>query len=404
MIVSYDQQSNAKSSLYLKFDFGGVFQEGTVINSAFVDLYQSGSSGANAIPLTLHQITSDWSSDITWNTKPQIGEPYATVNTDNGKQTRSWDITPLMRNWYSRASRNYGIYITADGPQAVSFSRSFDSLDTNSVFQPVLRVDYTPPQQQNQPAAGGFALPSLKPIGNAPIVGGGIDLNILLISGVVAENVSQTGATVKWQTSHNATSWVFYGDAGDGSDRFDKQTGRDDSSANHTINLANLEPGKKYSYKVFSKDANNKQSYGPIKYFSTLTDGEGGGAMGNAGIVAESEDQAASDPISKVQEKIENKVAEYTIEKSLTEDNPANNLPASGSAELSESNLIPSGAVSKVAGFVGLSKLAGFLLIILGLMCLVGCLILYKLTKKAHHHIRKHFDSDYAKKVSKKKK
>jgi hypothetical protein len=126
--------------------------------------------------------------------------------------------------------------------------------------------------------------------------------------------------------------------------------------------------------------------------------------MGNAGIVAESEDQAASDPISKAREKIENKVAEYTIEKSLTEDNPANNLPASGSAELSESNLIPSGAVSKVAGFVGLSKLAGFLLIILGLMGLVGCLILYKLTKKAHHHIRKHFDSDYAKKVSKKKK
>lgn len=416
MLVFYDSQTGNKGGIYVKFDFGGVFPEGTVVNSAVIDLYQSAASGATPILLTAHLITSDWNSNVTWNTKPTIGQALGAESTNNTKAIRSWDITQTMRKWFDRSLRNYGIYITYDGPLGQSFSRTFDTLDTHSVFQPVLRVDYTPPQQNNaggranQPAVGGFGQPNFNPVINVDPIWD-VDLNIFLISNIKSENVTQTGATIKWTTNKNSTSWVFYGTAQDGSDRFDKQTGKDDATGNHTINLANLEPGIKYSYKVFSKDATGKQAFGSIKYFTTLAVGaEEDQAMGAAGNVPEEESlnenpvEENQNLISGVKDKIENKVAEYTIEKSLSEDNPANNLPASGSAEVSETNLNPTGAVSKFAGFVGLSQLAGILLIILALMTLTGAFILYKLTRKAHHHIRKHFDPDFAKTQSKKKK
>lgn len=387
MIAAYDLQNDNKGSIYVKFEFDGVIPRGSTINSAKVRLHQSQGSGLNLVTLTAHVITSNWNSNVTWNTKPTIGSAIAAVSTDNMQANRNWLITDTFKEWLSGARPNYGIYITSDRVLNQSFQRSFDTLE-HRINQPVLVVDYTPPAAQNSGAgnvpinvqnpAGGI---NIKPIATIGPVVINIPQGNLSVSGVKSENITETTAKISWKTNNNSTSWVVFGIATDG-DLFNVLSGQNDSVKDHIVSLSNLYPGRKYSYKVFSKDANNKVTFGPISYLTTAQKGE---------IVPEASPAPSSDsnPISSLQEKIENKVAEAVINKSLDSSNSAKGTPGIGSTAPEQTQLQSSGFVSLFAGMVGINKLAGILLIILGLMSLIGLALLYFIGKKAHHHIKK---------------
>ncbi len=408
MLAFYDSRGDNKGSIYIKFEFNGVIPRGSTINSAKVQLHQSQGSGLAIVTLTAHVITNNWNSDVTLNTKPTIGEAVAAVSTDNMQVNRNWLITDTFKEWLSGARPNYGLYITNDRAENQSYQRSFDTLE-NRINQPVLVVDYTPPAAQNQGGAGNpvnvqnpVGSINIKPIATiGPIV-----LNIpqgdLTISEIKSENITETSAKISWKTNRNSTSWVIFGIATQG-DLFNVLSGQSDSVKDHGVNLSNLYPNRKYSYKVFSKDANGKQTFGPISYFTTAQSGQ---------IVAEenpapssSPVSSDSNPISDLQEKIENKVAEAAINKSLNNSSSsANEAPGSGSATPQQTDLKGAGFVNLVSGMVGLNKLAGILLIVLGLMSLVGVLIVYILSKKVHHHVRMRVGKNYAKKFKNKKK
>lgn len=396
MLFISNNAFNQQDRILLKFDISAI-PANSVINSAKVELYQQGGEGLSPAQIDLARVTSDWDGSVTWNNRPAIAAPDTVINGDKAFGLRQWNMRDVIKSWVS-GSRNYGveIYYSDFAPRAV-MSRTYTSASTGNVARrPTLTVDYTPPAFN--PIGAGLPVfkPSFSPIQPIDVDFGGAPAN-LKIRDIKTENITQNGATIKWSTNKNSSTWVFYGNASDGSDRFDLQTGKDELVLNHSVNLANLQSGSKYSFKIMSKDASNKQAFGVISYVTT--------AQGNVSPTP-TPTPASQNPLSKIKDKIENKVADYTISNSIEDGNAAGQASGSGST-VSDAAVIQgenSNPFVVVAGQVGISKLAGILLIILGLMLLIGTLILYKISRKIHHHLRKRLDPKYAREAAKNKK
>ena len=94
--------------------------------------------------------------------------------------------------------------------------------------------------------------------------------------GPYLQNVGENSATIVWTTSDNAVSWVeispddgshFY--ANERPKYFDSPTGKKLTGKLHRITVDNLEAGKTYNYRIFSKQvldvgANNNVLYGTV--------------------------------------------------------------------------------------------------------------------------------------------
>ncbi len=382
---------NKQERILLKFDISSIPANST-INSSKVELWQEGGDGASPAQIDIARITSNWDGGVTWNTKPAIAVPDSLIFGDKGLGKRMWHMDEIVESWVG-GSTNYGVEILySDNAPRVMMNRSYTGTANDVARRPALYVDYTPPALD--PIILGNldfnpVIPNINP-GNLPQA----DLKITEIK---VENLSSTGTTIKWKTNKNASTWIFYGNATDGSDRFDLQSGKDELAANHQINLANLTPGVKYSFKVMSKTADNKQKFGEISYFTTNA------SLASVAPSPSAKPSSSSNPLTGIQDKIENKVADYAISESLDEENVASVASDSGSVM----NDIALESKTKnplilIAGQMGINKLAGILLIILAFMCLIGAFILYKISWKVHHHIRKHLDGVAVK--SKKKK
>lgn len=105
----------------------------------------------------------------------------------------------------------------------------------------------------------------------------------IAISNVRVANVTQTSATVSWDTDILGDSWVGYMIEGSTEQRY-AQNGQFTQS--HTIQLTDLTPGSKYVYEVNSQSPVNDTAYVSDLTFTTLGSGGGGGTTYPCGQLA----------------------------------------------------------------------------------------------------------------------
>lgn len=419
LLVFFDRQTNAITYPLIKFSLDQI-PAGSQVHRVNLILYQKSAEGESPLKLGFVSQGGDWNSNVTFNTKPPSGGFFTmSIDDDRSVGFKTWNLSSHVRQWVERTAPNYGLkLLKSEGINDQSYKRVFaSSEDPNPNLRPKLTVEYDLPSPEQAAAAAGqnqgggaanVPVNAINPAGNinikpiatiGPIIGNIPQFNVS-VSEVKSENITDKSAKISWKTNNNSTSWVFFGIATNG-DLFNVMSGQSDSVKNHSVSLSNLYPDRKYSYKVFSKDANGKQAFGPINYFTTTQSGQA--AVAESPVPSASPTPSPdSNLISDLQENIENKVVEAEINKSLSSGgNIASEIPGSGSAVPEQTEFKSSGVVSLFAGMVGVNKLAGFLLIVLGLMSIVGLMLLYFIGKKAHHHIRKHFDKNYAKRFKK---
>ena len=88
-----------------------------------------------------------------------------------------------------------------------------------------------------------------------------------VISGIVADNITDSSATITWTTDKPTISQVEYGTIGSGylATPSDAQL-----TTNHNITLSGLQPSTTYYWRVRAKDAKGKESISEDMAFTTL--------------------------------------------------------------------------------------------------------------------------------------
>jgi YD repeat-containing protein len=111
------------------------------ITSATFSAYQSNADTTN-VSVDLYRVTSAWTSSATWNSQPTVGStPESTVTSNTSSAYWQWNITQLMKDWYSGAQSNYGIMLKQQN-EGTSPYRDFNTVNspTNT---PEISINYT---------------------------------------------------------------------------------------------------------------------------------------------------------------------------------------------------------------------------------------------------------------------
>ena len=126
----------------LAFDLA-TLPEGAEIDTATLELYQKGSTGAVPVTIRAFPVTAAWTeSEVTWDNQPTFDTSRSTSATlDATDGYKSWDVTELAREWL--AGNGYGVIL--HGPELPPVMlRVFHSVDLNE-FIPRLTVTYHVP-------------------------------------------------------------------------------------------------------------------------------------------------------------------------------------------------------------------------------------------------------------------
>ncbi|MCL6600080.1 MAG: DNRLRE domain-containing protein, partial [Alicyclobacillus macrosporangiidus] len=121
---------------------------GATIQSATLQVYQT-NSGEGGMALSAEPITSSWTSgSVTWNNRPSFGSPLdtQTYSTNGpGTYTGNWqfNITSLVKQWYSEQGANYGVAIVGGTSSYASFVSSDDTSSADAGDQPKLTITYS---------------------------------------------------------------------------------------------------------------------------------------------------------------------------------------------------------------------------------------------------------------------
>lgn len=381
LVSSWSQNNGIQSIPLFKFSLAQLPANST-INSATLTLWQNNSANQNNIALAVTAPTTDWNANVTWANRPFNQGAYALTSLDWDLTFKTWDMKSIVKAWLANTIPNYGFYLKPPGIGS-DYNRTFSSnQDPQANRRPKLVIDYT--------------VPSNNPIGSnidfriTPIV---LDLgNVNVSSDLAISDVKSVGdfasATITWKTNKNANSYVYFGDAQDGVNRFDKQVGQDDSTTSHTVQINDLKPANKYSYKVMSEDSGASPVFGPISTLNTLNE-PAGDAYGQDSIqtLTPTPTPESDNPVSNLQEGVENKVAEFVIQSSTASPETVEGGAAtsSGDARTLESE----NPLAKFAGWAGTNRIAGIIMIVLGIVSFIGAYIIYKTGKHVHKHIRK---------------
>ncbi len=94
------------------------------------------------------------------------------------------------------------------------------------------------------------------------------------ISNVQVTNITQTSATISWDTDILGDSWVGYMIEGSTEQRYAQNS---QFTQSHTVQLVDLTPASKYVYEVNSQSPVNDTAYVSDLTFATLGSGGGGG-------------------------------------------------------------------------------------------------------------------------------
>ncbi len=230
-------QSQNYNLILLKFSTSQV-PKGSDIGSATLLMTSYSCSGADTTPtLELYDSINDWNEDTArWNGRPRQGMSQGIK--DATPQTKSWDVTSKVNTWVQGSSNNYGLIVTVQGGE---YTCNFYSKEkTNDSIN--LVVKFIPPD-------------STKPI----------------ISQAGVQDIKTNAATITWTTDEDSTSFVDYYTSSS-SNMFIpnvESAGRNDNAKAHSVALQNLTAGKKYYYRVRSKDIAGNQSTSNYTNFTT---------------------------------------------------------------------------------------------------------------------------------------
>jgi hypothetical protein len=139
--------STYRYEIYLYFELDSLPAD-AVITDARLELYQYSQYSDNR-PLTLgtHRITEQWSSGVTWNTRPSWSSDYSDTITTDSSGLKSWDVTEIVQAWHAGAD-NYGVAIIPEERFTISHRKNFRSKEYSDESQrPKLTITYTTASQ-----------------------------------------------------------------------------------------------------------------------------------------------------------------------------------------------------------------------------------------------------------------
>lgn len=128
--------------ILLQFDLSSI-PTGATINSAKLELYRYyGTDSASALEVGAYQVTSDWTEDVTWDSRPNWSETPESTTTIYGNDWYQWDLTSLTQKWVSGAVHNYGVALHDSAMPRWKWFVSSDNTEQDPKLRPKFTVDY----------------------------------------------------------------------------------------------------------------------------------------------------------------------------------------------------------------------------------------------------------------------
>jgi hypothetical protein len=200
-------------------------------------------------------------------TTPPIN--VTTVNDGTGADIDTTALTTqLSANWTASSDPEsglsgykYAIGTTAGGTGVAGWTSNTGTNVTRTGLTLTVGTRY----YYTVKAVNGKGLESGATNSNGQVVISGPDVTAPRISSVSAGNITETGATITWDTDENATSKVQYGKSasyGSARETINLVT-------SHSITLADLTPNTQYHYKVSGKDGVGNEGSSPDCVFTT---------------------------------------------------------------------------------------------------------------------------------------
>jgi RHS repeat-associated protein len=137
----------------LQFDTSSL--TGAHVLSASLNLHETWSGSCTASSVQVWDLSTSWTSSVTWNTQPTKNQMWASGNTNagfgascpdawvslSGGGTGSNTLTGLVQNWANTTLTNNGVEVVAADEVNTTADKRFDSYDSGS-NQPYLAVNY----------------------------------------------------------------------------------------------------------------------------------------------------------------------------------------------------------------------------------------------------------------------
>lgn len=116
----------------------------TVVQSAQVDLYSTGSTNADPGNIGAHSVLSDWTeTGVTWAAQPSFNATATTIVNVTGSGWKTWaGLASLVQSWFT--SGNYGVIFKRVNEAGGFAYTSFYSREeaTNTTLRPKLTITY----------------------------------------------------------------------------------------------------------------------------------------------------------------------------------------------------------------------------------------------------------------------
>ena len=168
----WDDAPAAPMRALLRFNLAAAVPPEAIIDSAVLHLYLTYGSGADPVELTASCVVTDWvEAEVTWTTRPGVGEPVLTSPVGTALGTHSLDVTAIVQAWHNIP--HYGLELS--GPEGVTnHARTFESREAGA-HPPQLEVTYHLPPLPQFSFMGHVYLGS-PPATESPLEGAWIEL------------------------------------------------------------------------------------------------------------------------------------------------------------------------------------------------------------------------------------
>ncbi len=151
--------------ILIRFDLESSLPEGVHITDAelLLSLGFSKPEDDEPMPTRLQRVDSPWEeTTVTWNTEPTWGPTYTVEYVDSAPGWYTWEVTDLVRAWYSDTVDNFGMQIIGD-EVVQQRERAFHARETSTSHHPRLVVTYTDIEDTEPPIVTVDSLPTYVP-------------------------------------------------------------------------------------------------------------------------------------------------------------------------------------------------------------------------------------------------
>ena len=127
--------------------------DNATIQSARLELYLEGPANAMPFAICVDQITSNWGTGVTWNTRPSTTGPCQspTVVGPTAGTTYTWsNLSGLVATWLQNSTTNKGLLLKHQPGENVNHAKIFSSVRRTS-NRPRLVINYTLPSTPTPP-------------------------------------------------------------------------------------------------------------------------------------------------------------------------------------------------------------------------------------------------------------